>query len=177
MAVPRAADHDGRPSILVGLEVLMIEAVDGPRLLDDVPTALERLRWVGDPVVLAPERLFERALPAEPDARTALVRHLVGDATIPVEGAIHADEGRTPGGAHVEAWRELARARRARWLITDRGGVIPAARRAGLRVILVGARGAAPRAVVEPAEHEARDVLDAVAHILAAETFAVGTIG
>jgi len=154
--------------ILVTLDALFEPAGDVPRAIASAETALERLGWVGRPIVLVGTTLGERRLPLVDDDRLAWARHTLGDTAIrivlfdPPAEERHADDH-----AAVTAWRELRGSHEARWLIHD-GGPLAAARRAGLTVIAVGGRSVGG---VERADHDARDLLDAANHVLMTEAF------
>ena len=154
--------------ILVALDVLVQPGDEGPRMGDSTASALERLGWVGRPVILATGSVGGRRLPAEVDDRVAWTRHALGDDALlvvpfdPPTGDRHADDGEA-----VDRWRTLREAHHARWLI-ESGWPVSPARRAGLTVIEVGGRTAA---VNERADHEARDLLDAANRLLMTETF------
>lgn len=154
--------------ILVSLDVLLQPAGDGPRAVETTASAVERLGWVGRPVVLAGPVVGGRRLPAGADERVAWTRHILGDEDVvvvpfePPASDRHGDDGEA-----VDRWRELRDAHHARWLI-ESGWPIATARRAGLTVIEVGGRA---MSVADRADHEARDLIDAANQLLMTETF------
>lgn len=154
--------------ILVALDVLFHAADDEPRVVETIVSAVERLGWVGRPVILVGPTLGGRRLPADADERVAWARHALGDdavTVVPFEPPIperHGDDAEA-----LERWRALRETHNARWLI-ESGWPLAPARRVGLTVIEVGGRAAA---VDERADHEARDLLDATNQLLMTETF------
>jgi len=56
------------------------------------------------------------------------------------------------------------------WLLTDRPRQVGAARKAGLKVILIGPPDPQPRG--QRADYQARDLRDAVGHLLTMDVFA-----
>lgn len=154
--------------ILVALGVLVRPSAAGPRAVETSGRALERLGWVGRPVILAGQTVAGRQLPAADAERQAWARHILGDDEIevitfdPPTPERHGDDG-----IALERWRTLTEAHRARWLI-ETGWPTALARRAGLSVIEVGGRATT---AAERADHEARDLLDATNHLLMTETF------
>lgn len=162
------AGHVEEMGILVALDVLVQPGDDGPRAAETTATALERLAWVGQPVILATDSVGGRRLPTKAEDRAAWARHALGDEALvvvpfdPPAGERHADDGEA-----VDRWRSLRDAHHARWLI-ELGWPISPARRAGLTVIEVGGRTAA---VNDRPDHEARDLLDAANRLLMTETF------
>jgi hypothetical protein len=154
--------------ILVSLEVLVQSTVDGPRAIETTASALERLAWIGRPVVLASSTVAGRRLPAEPDERVSWTRHILGDEAVevvPFEAPTV--ERRGDDGEVVERWRMLRDAHQARWLI-ETGWPIATARRAGLTVIEVGGRATS---IADHPDLDARDLIDATNQLLMTETF------
>ncbi len=169
-----------RPAILVALDVLVGTDPAAPRLLDSTPTALDRLAWVGRPVVLAGQELLGRGLPLDAGDRVAWVRSMLGDDDL----AVHAfDEpvadraGETAERQAVERWIEARDTWNAAWLLTSRPTSVGPARRAELSVVHIGPRDAGRAATAERPDHEARDLLDAVSQLLVHDTFAVERSG
>ncbi|HVQ23508.1 MAG TPA: hypothetical protein VMT36_09555 [Candidatus Saccharimonadia bacterium] len=154
--------------ILVALDVLVRPSDAGPRAVETSGRALERLGWVGRPVVLAGQTVAGRQLPMADADREAWARQILGDDTIeivtfdPPTPERHGDDG-----SALERWRTLTGTHQARWLI-ETGWPTVLARRAGLTVIEVGGR---TMTAAERADHEARDLLDATNHLLMTETF------
>ncbi len=162
--------------ILVALEVLINDDPIDPRPLDEALPALERLGWVGRPVILAGRTLLGRRLPDGPADRTAWVRTVLGRHELDVAGFDEPASDRPGDDADrlaVEAWSDLRRTWRADWLLTARPTSVGPARRAGLSVARIGPRGRAITESVERPDHEARDLLDAVGHLLVGDAFAV----
>jgi hypothetical protein len=153
--------------IFVALEVLVQPGEEGPRMTDTAARALERLAWVGRPVILATSSVAGRRLPTNDDERVAWTQHALGDGVEvvtfdPPSGGRHADDAEA-----VDRWRHLRDVHQARWLI-EAGWPIAPARRAGITVIEVGGNA---RPVTERADHDARDLLDATNQLLMTETF------
>jgi hypothetical protein len=154
--------------IFVALDVLVWPNGDGPRATDASASALERLAWVGRPVILASSTAAGRRLPPADGDRVAWTRHILGDDTVvvvtfdPPAAERHGDDAEA-----VERWRALKEAHQARWLI-ESGWTTAPARRAGLTVIEIGGRATL---AAERADHEARDLMDATNHLLMTETF------
>jgi hypothetical protein len=154
--------------ILVSLDILVRPNGDGPRATDASASALERLGWVGRPVILAGSTAGGRRLPPADGDREAWTRHILGDETVivvtfdPPTAERHGDDAEA-----VERWRALKEAHQARWLIESGWPTAPA-RRVGLTVIEVGGRA---MIAAERADHEARDLMDATNHLLMTETF------
>jgi hypothetical protein len=182
--VPRTTPEPARPPdsgpeqavVLIELDALMIDGADGPRPLDEASDALARIGLVGTAVVLAPASLRGRPLPQDTAAKIDLVRRLLGDPALDVVEGVAVPDGRRDVDDATHVWQTVVEATTARWLVTAQALVIAPARRSGLRVVLIGASGSSPQAAIEPAEHEARDLLDAIGHILTAETFAIDAI-
>jgi len=168
------------PGVLVALEVLINDDPADPRPVEEAGTALERLGWVGRPVVLAGRELLGRRLPDGPGDRAAWVRTVLGRDALDVarfDEPPPERQGDDLDRAAVLAWSELREAWRADWLLTARASSVGPARRAGLSVARIGPRGAAISESVERADHDARDLLDAVAHLLVSDAFAVDRPG
>lgn len=169
-----------RPAILVALDVLVVADPEAPRPLEAAPTALDRLGWVGRPVVLAGRELLGRGLPPDAEHRAAWVRAMLGDDDI----AVHAFDEPTsdrPGEAAarraIEQWAAARDAWAAAWLLTARAASVGPARRADLSVVRIGPRDADRGTAVERADHEARDLLDAVSALLVHDTFTAQRTG
>ncbi len=159
---------------LVALEVLMVDDPDRPRALGETSEALERLDWIGKPVVLVGEEISGRRLPVEPDDRIAWVRQALDRPDLdvalfdepPVERL-----GEPAGGDAVERWRAIGETWGAGRLVTRRTSSVGPARSAGLEVVRVGPRDTTTTASIERPDHEARDLIDAVSRLLVADTF------
>ena len=170
-------DPRGGPSILITLETLVVQDPSAPRPLADAAAALERLSWVGRPVVLAGDELLGRRLPTAPDERADWVRTAfrIPDLAVAAFDEPAADRvGDATDHEAVEAWAGVGQTWRAEWLVTARASSVGPARRADLAVVRIGPRGLDAAATIERADHEARDLLDAVSQILASDTFAAG---
>jgi len=178
--MPAESIPDTGTGILVALEVLINDDPLDPRPLDDAVPALERLGWIGRPVVLAGRTLLGRRLPDGPADRSAWVRTVIGRHELDV-ACFDEPAADRPGDEAdrlaVGAWSELRRTWRAEWLLTARPTSVGPARRAGLSVVRIGPRGSAIKESVERADHEARDLLDAVGHLLVGDAFAVDRPG
>ncbi|MEO8252078.1 MAG: hypothetical protein ABI578_06350 [Chloroflexota bacterium] len=168
-----AETRRGSGGILIALDVLVAQRADPPTVLDDAPVALRRIGWIGRPIVLVPRRVAGRDLPQDAPDRDAWVRATLGRGAYAVvqfddesgevgSGDVRADE--------VERWHALRDARLATWLVSDRPKDVEPARRAGLKVILIGPSDPQPR-VLRP-DYQARDLRDAVGHLLAVDVFA-----
>jgi hypothetical protein len=156
--------------ILVALDVLFHPADDEPRVVETVVSAVERLTWVGRPVILVGAMVGGRRLPADADERVAWTRHALGDdtvAVVPFEPPASDRHGDSTEA--LERWRALRKAHHARWLI-ESGWRSPRPD-AGLTVIEVGGRAAA----VDERADRGRDLLDATNQLLMTETFRPAT--
>lgn len=167
----------GRSGILISADALF-EAVSGePRALADAPAAIERLGWIGRPVVLVGEELADRRLPVEPEDRLSWVRAHLELPGLDIVAFDEAGSGRLGEAADrqaAEQWDWLRDEWQAERLITVHELSVGPARRAGLTVVRIGPRGSSPGASVERADHEARDLLDAVSHLITMDTFGAG---
>ena len=171
-------DPGERPGILVALDVLVLEDRESPRPLDSAATALDRLAWVGRPAVLAGHELFGRRLPQAEDDRVAWVRGTFGQDSLDVYPFDEPEADRAGEAAHaIERWTEARERWQATWLLTSRVTSVGAARRADLQIVRIGPRGADATAAVERADYEARDLLDAVSHLLTRDAFSAGRSG
>ncbi len=165
----------GRGSrILVALDVLMVDDPVEPHALGETAEALERLDWIGKPVVLVGEEISGRRLPAEPDERIAWVRQALSRSDLDValfdEPPVDRP-GEPAGGDAVERWRTIGETWGAGRLVTRRTASVGPARSAGLEVTRVGPRDDTTTAAIERPDHEARDLMDAVSRLLVADTF------
>jgi hypothetical protein len=167
-------DLTGRRGILISLDVLVVGDPTAPRPLDSAATALDRLGWIGRPTVLAGRELLGRRLPEDAGARVAWVRTAFGDDQLDVR-VFDEPADRAGGLAErqaAERWAEARVACEADWLLTSLATSVGPARRARLSVVLIGPRGLDGPARVERADHEARDLLEAVSHLLTIDAFA-----
>lgn len=156
-------------AILITLESLMAPRSDPPTPLDDVHIALRRISYVGRPVVIAGRSLHGRELPGPDPEREAWVRGALGRGgyRVVLGDGPASDPHRSPA---VDRWRALQVEHGAGWLVSDRTADVVPARDAGLHVILI-----APADVQRPGlrpTHRARDLRDAVGHLLVADVFA-----
>lgn len=158
--------------ILISLDALVVQRADQPTALDEAPVALRRIGWIGRPIILVGQQVAGRELPEDRKDREAWVRASIGRgafAVVPFE-----DPGGWRAGAlddhGVEAWQKLREAQRATWLITDRARHVGPARQAGLKVIVIGPPDPQPR--LHRPDYRARDLRDAVGHLLTVDVFA-----
>ena len=163
-----------RPRILISVDALFATGVDAPQPLEDVGAAIERLAWIGEPVLVIGDQIGGRRLPREPQDRITWVRAHLG---LPDVAAVVVDE---PDADHptedlehaaTERWATLRREWQADRLVTSRRSYVGPARRAGLLVVRIGPRDPASATSVERADHEARDLLDAVSRLMTADVF------
>lgn len=169
-----AADRPTDPGLLIALELLIVDDPAAPRRSADAGLALERLAWLGRPVVLAGERIADRRLPEATDDRIAWVRGILERDDLSVARFDEPPIDRPGDEAERDAvacWVEARRTWSAGWLLTGRSTSVGPARRAGLSVARIGPRDTTVAASVERADHEARDLLEAVSHLLTRETF------
>ncbi len=164
----------GRPRILVDVSTLFSDGGEVPRPLARAGVALERLRTLGEPIVLVGAELGGRPLPEDEGERLAWVRASL-DAPdlvlVPFEGG-WAGRPTDPKAEHaVQRWVDLRSTWDADTLLTTLESSVGAARHAGLRVIRIGARGSSEDPTLPRADYEAFELLDAVLHLLVADTF------
>jgi hypothetical protein len=165
----RAAGGAAHPAVLVSLGVLFLEGDEAPCLIPDAADLLARLDQVGRTVLLLERQLAGHRLPPAGGERLAWLRATLGAgpyAAVDFEApslAPTADEAERASAA--TRWAELAATHEARWLLSPDAGTLRPARSAGLAVILVGPRSSAEATVVR-ADYEARDLRDAVNHLL-----------
>ena len=167
------ADRGSRGSagILISLDALITQRADDPTALDEAPVALRRIGWIGRPIVLVGSRVAGRDLPSEARDREAWVRGSIGRGAYAVVPFEDPSEGRGEvEAAAIEEWRALREAQRGTWLLTDRPRQVDAARAAGLKVIVIGPTDPQPR--LHRPEYQARDLRDAVGHLLTVDVFA-----
>jgi hypothetical protein len=169
--MPAESGGSGSPGILISLDALIAQRADDPSALDEAPLALRRIGWIGRPIILVGSRVADRDLPSDPKEREAWVRASIGRGAYAVVPFEDPDEGR--GGddeAAVAEWASLREAQHGTWLLTDRPRQVDAARRAGLKVIVIGPTDPQPR--LHRPEYQARDLRDAVGHLLTVDVFA-----
>lgn len=161
----------GTPGILISLDALITQQAEDPTALDEAPVALRRIGWIGRPIVLVGKRVASRDLPSDAKDREAWVRASIGRGAYAVVPFEDPSEGRgNIAAAAVEEWRALREAQRGTWLLTDRPRQVDAAKAAGLKVIVIGPTDPQPR--VHRPEYQARDLRDAVGHLLTVDVFA-----
>ena len=158
--------------ILISLDALVVQRTDQPSAIDEAPVALRRIGWIGRPIILVGEHVAGRELPADPREREAWVRATIGRGAYAV---VHfeepsADRGGSQEGQGVERWGQVREAQHGTWLLTDRPRQVGAARKAGLKVILIGPSDPQPRG--QRPDYQARDLRDAVGHLLTMDVFA-----
>lgn len=151
-------------AILIVLDSLMAPRADPPAPLEGARVALRRIGYVGRPVVLAGRRVGERELPGSDAERVAWVRATLGS------GGYRVVVPEEAGDPPMERWQALRDELGAVWLVTDRLSDVMPARTAGLSVILIG-QADVQRPALRPT-YQARDLRDAVGHLLVADVFA-----
>ena len=158
--------------ILIALDTLVVQRADQPSATDEAPIALRRIGWIGRPIILVGPRVAGRSLPDDPGEREAWVRASIGNgayAVIPFDDPSE-DRSVTQDGEAVDAWREVRDAQHGTWLLTDRPRQVGPARQGGLKVILIGPADPQPRD--HRPDYQARDLRDAVGHLLTMDVFA-----
>jgi len=168
-----AAERIRQPTdgILISLDALVVQRTDLPRALDEAAVALRRIGWIGRPVILMGRHVAGRDLPEDPRQREEWVRSSVGRggyAVVAFEDPSTARGGRSDQAA--DEWRALREAQRGTWLLTDQPRQVGPARQAGLSVILIGPADADPS--LRRPNYQARDLRDAVGHLLTMDVFA-----
>jgi hypothetical protein len=160
------------PGILISLDALVTQRADDPTVLDEAPVALRRIGWIGRPIILVGGRVAGRDLPGDVKEREAWVRASIGRGAYAVIPFVVPEEGRRGGedDAGVAEWRSLREAQQGTWLLTDRPRQVDAARRAGLKVIVIGPIDPQPQ--LHRPEYQARDLRDAVGYLLTVDVFA-----
>ena len=163
----------GQPAagILIALDALIVQRADQPIALDEAPVALRRIGWIGRPIILVGEQVAGRDLPSDAREREAWVRASIGRGAYRVVDFQDptADRRLSQDGRGVERWGELRDAQEGTWLLTDRPRQVGAARKAGLKVILIGPPDPQPRG--QRPDYQARDLRDAVGHLLTMDVF------
>ncbi len=167
-AEPRA---ESSPGILIALDALIVQRTAQPAAIDDAQVALRRIGWIGRPIVLVGSQVAGRALPPELESRESWVRATVGSGAYAVVAFDEPSEDRAAGqGEAVDRWRNVKDAQEGTWLLTDRPRQVGSARQAGLKVILIGPSDPQPRN--HRPDYQARDLKDAVGHLLTMDVFA-----
>lgn len=166
-----AAAGQHAAGILIALDALILQRADQPVALEEAPVALRRIGWIGRPIILVGEQVAGRDLPSDAREREAWVRASIGRGAY---GVVHfedpsAERGLGPEGHGAERWGEVRDAQDGTWLLTDRPRQVSAARKAGLKVILIGPPDPQPRG--QRPDYQARDLRDAVGHLLTMDVF------
>jgi hypothetical protein len=164
----------GPTRILVGGSTLFSDRGPVPRPLAKSRLALDRLRELGEPVVLVGRDLGGRRLPDDEDDRVAWVRDCLGIPWLTIVAFEEPDAGRPMAPTTKQAdgsWGALRATWRGVALLTTFESTVGAARRAGLNVIRIGARGSGTDPTHPRADYEAIDLLDAVRHLMFADAF------
>jgi hypothetical protein len=158
--------------ILITLEALLVPRAANPVALDEAPAALRRIGWIGRPLVIVGTHLADRQLPVDEDEREAWVRDTLGGGAFAVLlFEPPTSERGTEGVAHgTEQWRSLRDANEASWLVTDTATHVGPAKKGGLKVIVIGPADPDPGA--QRPDYQARDLRDAIGHLLAVDVFA-----
>jgi hypothetical protein len=168
------AESAGQPSpgILISLNALVVQRADQPTALDEAAVALRRIGWIGRPIILVGEQVASRDLPSDAREREAWVRATIGRGAYRVVQFEDPStvRGLVPDAHGVERWAEVRDAQHGTWLLTERARQVSAARKAGLKVILIGPRDPQPRG--QRPDYQARDLRDAVGHLLTMDVFA-----
>jgi len=163
----------GQPAagILIALDALIVQRADQPVALDEAPVALRRIGWIGRPIILVGRQVAGRDLPSDAREREAWVRASIGRGAYRVVDFQDptADRRLSQDGHGVERWGEVRDAQEGTWLLTDRPRQVGAARKAGLKVILIGPPDPQPRG--QRPDYQARDLRDAVGHLLTMDVF------
>ena len=168
-------DLADRPGILVGIDLLIGGDPDSPKPIDDAEVVLERLAWIGRPVILVGESVLGRRLPDSEADRVAWVLGTLRTDGLDVLPFVEARTDRAEGadGEAVDRWAAVRAAFQATWLLTAHRSSIGPARRAHLGVIHIGPRTGDVAGSIERADRRARDLLDAVSQLLTMDTFSV----
>ena len=161
--------------ILISLDALIVQRADQPSATEEAPVALRRIGWIGRPIILVGAQVAGRNLPEETAEREAWVRAAIGSgayAVVPFDDPAE-DRGGSQSGAAVDGWREVRDAQGGAWLLTDRPRQVGPARQAGLKVVLIGPTDPQPRN--HRPDYQARDLRDAVGHLLTMDVFGAPT--
>lgn len=169
--MPAESGGSASPGILISLDALISQRADDPTALEEAPVALRRIGWIGRPIILVGRRVAGRDLPADAKDREAWVRASIGRGAYAVVLFEDPSEVRgTNDDAAADEWRGMREAQRGTWLLTDRPRHVNGARAAGLKVIVIGPNDPQPR--LHRPEYQARDLRDAVGHLLTMDVFA-----
>jgi hypothetical protein len=172
MSAESGAPSPSSAGILISLDALVVQRADQPTALDEAQVALRRIGWIGRPIILVGPRVAGRELPPDPAERAGWVRASIGRgayAVVQFEDPV-TDRAVSQDGHAVKDWRELRESQHGTWLLTDRARQVGAARQAGLKVILIGP--ANPQPILHKPDYQARDLRDAVGHLLTMDVFA-----
>jgi hypothetical protein len=170
--MPAKGSGQESAGILIALDALVVQRSDQPSATDEAPTALRRIGWIGRPIILVGQHVAGRSLSDDPAEREAWVRASIGSGAYAVVHFEDPSEDRsvTQDGGAVDGWRELMEAQHGTWLLTDRPRQVGPARQAGLKVIVIGPSDPQPRN--HRPDYQARDLRDAVGHLLTMDVFA-----
>lgn len=169
---------DAHGAILVALPALVLPGQGEPRPVPGAKEAIARLAMVGRPVILAGSELGSRRLAAEAADAGGWVATRFGLGP-DVEIAALPTRDERPGNRRASeaaraSWAAARAAHGAAWLVTDRPVDVRPAQAAGLRVVLVGARGGERSLAGARPDVEARDLDDAARLLLARDVFGAG---
>jgi hypothetical protein len=170
--MPPEPDSQSSAGILIALDALIVQRADQPVAIDEAPVALRRIGWIGRPIILVGKQVAGRDLPADEPGREGWVRASIGSgayAVVQFEDP-STERGASQDGDGVERWGQVRDAQHGTWLLTDRSRQVSAARKAGLKVILIGPPDPQPRG--QRPDYQARDLRDAVGHLLTMDVFA-----
>jgi hypothetical protein len=172
-----SAERVSQPTagILISLDALVVQRTDQPTALDEAGVALRRIGWIGRPVILVGRHVAGRDLPEDPGHREAWVRSSVGRGAYAVVPFDEPSTTRSHPDQAADEWRDLRAAQHGTWLLTDQPRQVGPARRGGLKVILIGPADARPS--LHRPDYQARDLRDAVGHLLTMDVFAAPRAG
>jgi hypothetical protein len=157
--------------ILIDLDTLVVQRAEQPAVVEEAPVALRRIGWIGRPIILVGRQVAGRNLPDDAAEREAWVRAAIGTgayAVVPFDPS--EGRARSQDQEAVDRWRQVREAHEGTWLLTDRHRHVGPARQAGLKVILIGPVDPQPRN--HRPDYRARDLRDAVGHLLTVDVFA-----
>jgi hypothetical protein len=165
---------DRGAAILVTLSALCLPGPDGPVAAPGVDVSLDRMAWLGRPVVVTGEEIHGRRLPTTRAGRLRWLKStLAAPATLRLEDVrppiADRRDGPLAGQARL-AWAVMRKRHDATWLITDRAEDTRPAHAAGLAVVQVGV-AADDDPTAERPEILARDLTDAIHLLLAYDLF------
>jgi hypothetical protein len=174
--MPAESAGQSSAGILIALDALLVQRAEQPTALDEAPVSLRRIGWIGRPIILVGRQVAGRDLPSDASEREAWVRASLGSGAYAVVPFDDPTEDRAAGqdGGGVEQWRDVREGQQGTWLLTDRPRQVGAARQAGLKVILIGPPDPQPR--LHRPDYRARDLRDAVGHLLAMDVFAAPAV-